>query len=82
MRDSIADISRFPEDAVTSLVFPKGHNGVKGADNQLQAMFQGLVSKTFNEKLNSVKFEDHLFPKIKNATLLRRVVTQIREATL
>lgn len=54
MRPNIAGISGFMEDALTALVTPNGHKGVKRTENRLQDILQGLVNKIFDERLDSV----------------------------
>lgn len=45
-------------------------------------MLQGLVNKTLDEKLNTVKFEDHLFRKIEEATPLCRYLKKVAQAMM
>lgn len=69
LRDIIVCITRMIEDAMTTFVTHREHNGVKRADSRLQAMSQGLGNKALYEKLNTVEREDRLRRKIEVATL-------------
>lgn len=57
LRDAIAGILGFVEEAVTALVSPEGHSGVKRAYNGVQAMLQRPVNKMHDRRLNSVELE-------------------------
>lgn len=61
---------------------PQRRNGVKRMDNVLQTMLQGLINKTFDEKLDFVEFEDHVLGKIEKAATSRRQVRKLMEARL
>lgn len=61
LRGPIADTPGLIGEAVIALVTPEAHNGVKKADNQLQAIIQGFGNKTLDKKLNFVEFEQLLF---------------------
>lgn len=52
LRDTNPGISLLIEDALTALVTPEGHKGVKRADIRVKAMLQGLVEETLDERLN------------------------------
>lgn len=60
LKDAITSSVGLIKVAVTAFVTCQSHNGKKTADDRLQSMLQSLANKTLNEKLYSVKFEDHL----------------------
>lgn len=82
LKDSIVGILILIGDAVSTLLTNGGHNGVKRTDNTLQAMLQGLVNKTRDEKINSVDFEYRLLREIERRTASRWQVKETTEAIL
>lgn len=55
---------------------------MKKVDNRLQVLLQGVVNKTFDNKLNSIKFEDSPLRKFQEATTSRWQVKKVTGAML
>lgn len=82
LKDVSAGISGLTEDGVTTLVTPKGHSGVKRADNRLQAVLPGVVKNTLDENLNFVEVEYRILRKTEKAKPSRRKVKKMTGAML
>lgn len=75
--DTITSIPCLIEEVVSALVTAECCKRFKRTDTRLQAMMQGLVSMTIEEKLNSLEFVRRLLRKIEEAAMLRQHMTNI-----
>lgn len=82
LRDAIADISTFIEDAVTALAPSKSHSGGKSADNSLEVILQGPVNKSIEQKLIFIDLKACLLQKNEEVIPSRRQVKNITELRL
>lgn len=80
--NATAGISGLIEDAVGELVTIKSRNRMKREHNRLQAMFQGFVTNTLDEKLNIVELGDHSLRKTEKEEPSRRQAKKMMEAML
>lgn len=67
---------------MTALDIREGCNTLSGTDNRLEAMLQGFVNYAIDQKLRSVKLENHLIRTIEDVTLAPRYLARMTKDIL